>query len=130
MNFCAVVGCGNRSDREKGTRFFRLPSVITHQGEKTNDLSKKRRDLWLARIHREDLGPEKYPYTRVCSRHFVTGEPSDLYDETNPDWAPSRYLGGAPEPAPAAEERYRRTVERKGKRRQIDACDYSHYQQW
>ena len=50
VNFCAVVGCGNRSDRDEGTRFFRLPSVITHQGEKTHDLSKNRRDLWLARI--------------------------------------------------------------------------------
>ena len=45
-------------------------------------LSKKQRNLWLARIHREDLEPEKYPYTRICSRHFITGEPSDLYDET------------------------------------------------
>ena len=37
----AVVGCGNRFDREKGTRFFCLPSVIAHQGEKTHNLSKK-----------------------------------------------------------------------------------------
>ena len=96
-------------------------SLITHQGEKTHDLSKKRHDLWLARIHREDLEPEKYSYTRVCSRHFISGEPSDLYDETNPDWAPSRYLGGAPEPASAAEERYQRTM--KGKRKRIDACE-------
>ena len=123
VNVCAVVGCANRSDREKGVRFFCLPSVITHQGEKTHDLSKKRRDLWLARIHREDLEPEKYPYTRICSRHFITGEPSDLYDETNPDWTSSRYHGGAPEPVSAAKERYRRTIERKGKRRRIDACE-------
>ena len=101
VNFRAVVGCANRSNREKGVRFFRLPSMITH-----HDLSKKRRDLWLARIHREDVEPEKYPYTRIFSRHFMTGEPSDLYDETNPDWAPSRYLGGAPEPVSAADERY------------------------
>ena len=101
VNFLAVVGCTNSSDREKGVRFFRLPSMITH-----HDLSKKRRDLWLARIHREDVEPEKYPYTRICSRHFITGEPSDLYDEPNPDWAPSRYLGGAPEPVSAGEERY------------------------
>ena len=101
VNFCAAVGCGNRLDRDKGVRFFfRLPSVITHQ---THDLTKKRRDLWLARIHREDLGPEKYSYTRVCCRHFITGEPSDLHDETNRDWAPSQYLGGAPEPVSAAD---------------------------
>ena len=57
VNFCAVVGCGNRLDRENGVSFFHLPSVIMHQGEKTHDLSKKQHDLWLARIHREDLGP-------------------------------------------------------------------------
>ena len=55
--------------------------------------------------------------------HVTSWEPSDLYDETNPDWTPSRYHGGAPEPVSAAEERYRRTIERKGKRRRIDACE-------
>ena len=73
VNFSAVVGCGNRSDREKGVGFLRLPTVITHQREKSHDLSKKRRDLWLVRIHREDLGPEKYPYTCNCSRHGYNG---------------------------------------------------------
>ena len=58
----------------------------------------------------------------VLGTKVYNGGTSALYDETNPDWAPSRYLGGAPEPASAAEERYRRTIERKGKRRRIDAC--------
>ena len=70
VNFCAVMACGNRSDIEKGVRFFRLPSMITHQGEKRHKMSKKWRDLLLVRIHREDLGPEKYPYTCVYSQHF------------------------------------------------------------
>ena len=30
VNFCAVVGCGKRSDRDKGISFYRLPAVITH----------------------------------------------------------------------------------------------------
>jgi len=74
VNFCAVVRCGNRSDREKEMGFYRLPAVVEHQGEKTHELSQRRRDLWLARIHRADLGPEKYPYTRVCSLHFISGK--------------------------------------------------------
>ena len=78
VNFCAVVGCGNRSDREKEISFYRLPAVIFHQGEKTRELSQKRRDVWLTRIHREDLGREKYPYTRVCSLHFISGNLSTL----------------------------------------------------
>ena len=47
VNFCAVVGCGNRSDRDKGVSFYRLPAETTHQGERTQELSKKRRDLFL-----------------------------------------------------------------------------------
>ena len=54
--------------------FFRLPSVITQQGKRAHDLSKKWHNLWLATIHRENLGQEKYPYIHVCSRHFITGE--------------------------------------------------------
>ena len=80
VNFCAVVGCSNRADRDKSKSYYILPSVITHQGEKTFQLSKKRQATWLARIKRDDLRPENYPYTRVCSDHFVSGKPSQLYE--------------------------------------------------
>ena len=74
MNFCAIVGCSNRADKHKGIGFYRLPAVISHQGEQTCGLTCKRRDLWLSRIHRDDLGSSKYPYVRVCSRHFISGK--------------------------------------------------------
>ena len=74
MVICAVFGCSNNSSRAPGINFYRLPAVITHQGEKTREFSQRRRDTWLARIRRADLGPEKYANTRVCSRHFVTGK--------------------------------------------------------
>ena len=32
VNFCAVIGCGNRWNRDKGKSFYRLPSIITSQG--------------------------------------------------------------------------------------------------
>ena len=41
VNFCAVVGCSNRSDREKEISFYHLPAMIFHQGEKTRELSQK-----------------------------------------------------------------------------------------
>ena len=29
---------------------------------------------------------------RICSRHFVSGKPAELENETNPDWLPSLNL--------------------------------------
>ena len=90
------VNCANRSDRDKGIRFYRLPSVITHQGVQTKERSQERQLAWLAKIRREDLLPGQYKNVRVCSTHFLSGAPSTLYDVTNPDWAPSLNLGYDP----------------------------------
>ena len=119
MVICAVLKCGNRSGRDKDKRFFRLPSVITHQGEKALELSGRRQLEWLARIKRKNLRPEQYPNTRVCSDHFVSGSPSALFDENNPDWAPSLNLGYDSESMDSIEAksgRYERAVERSRKR--------------
>lgn len=59
----------------------------------TYQLNKKRQATWLVRIKREDIRPDNYPYTRVCSDHFVTGKPSQLYETSHQDWAPSQSLG-------------------------------------
>ena len=50
VNFSAVVGCENRSNREKEKGFYRLPNVITGQGKETEELSEKRWRIWLASI--------------------------------------------------------------------------------
>ncbi len=41
---------------------------------------KEEQAVLLSVIRRSDLIPEKYPYTRVCSDHFVKAKPSSLYD--------------------------------------------------
>ena len=33
---------------------------------------------------------------RICSRHFISGKPAALYNDTNPDWLPTLHLGHAP----------------------------------
>ena len=38
VNFCAVLRCGNRGDRDKDKSFYRLPSIVTHQGSQTKEL--------------------------------------------------------------------------------------------
>lgn len=93
VNFCAVIGCSNRADRDKSTSFFRLPAVITNQGEETRERSRKRRQQWLANINRPDMKESSYPYVRICSDHFISGKPSTLYETSSPDWAPTLRLG-------------------------------------
>ena len=100
-----MFGCSNRGGRDKNKRFFRLSSISLHQGDQTKELSKKRRDVRLVRLKQADLKPASYPYVRICSDHFVSGMPSSLYDESNPDWAPSINLGHGNHP-PSSRERY------------------------
>ena len=52
------------------------------------------------------------------------GKPSSLYDDTNPAWAPSIHLGGAPkQERRATVSRYERMAQRREKRRRFDADD-------
>lgn len=101
MPICAMVGCPTRSrsanrpdDGRSLIGLYCLPKVITWQCERTRMLSEKRRALWFERINRRDLMNPKH--LRVCGRHFLTGRPSRLMDDKNPDWAPSLYLGYGP----------------------------------
>lgn len=57
------------------------------------ELTEMRRTEWLAVIRRRDINPESYKYVRVCSTHFISGRPSQLYENTHPDWIPSRNVG-------------------------------------
>ena len=90
MNFCACIGCSSRGGKNKDESFFRLPTVVVQQ---TKKLSEQRQREWLAAKRRQDIKPENYKYTRVCSDNFISGKPSQLYDQTNPDWVPSINLG-------------------------------------
>lgn len=78
---CAMVNCPNRTnkdraDNKKGVRFFNIPKVITNQCSLVRSRSERRRAIWLARINRKDLqDADVKPYTRVCSRHFMSGIP-------------------------------------------------------
>ncbi|XP_077516712.1 uncharacterized protein LOC144127609 [Amblyomma americanum] len=98
MVLCAIVGCSNRSDSSRrkkkptNTNFYRIPRIIADKCERSKTLSTNRRTLWLSRIKRADLDPDN-PNLRVCGAHFTTGAPADLFDNTNPDWAPSLHLG-------------------------------------
>ena len=72
-NSCSVVGCTKRTrtcgDKEKV--LFVIPAVLWNQGDETKELSKKRRDEWIARINRKNWTPSRH--SRVCAKHFING---------------------------------------------------------
>ena len=76
--------------------FFKLPS-IRRISEDEQKLSHQRRACWLALINRKNLTnaqlSEKNSTLRVCGKHFISGRPSQLFESTNPDWAPTLHLG-------------------------------------
>ena len=55
MVLCIVVGCGNRSGRDKGIYFTPVPAVVRNQGEEAEILSQERRSRWISAISRADL---------------------------------------------------------------------------
>ncbi len=72
--FCCVVGCSQRSERDKNTRFFNVLKVIHHQGEETRDLSQRRREKWLSNINRPSVTDGDVKNPMVCSLHFHDGK--------------------------------------------------------
>ncbi|XP_046862047.1 uncharacterized protein LOC124455458, partial [Xenia sp. Carnegie-2017] len=141
VNFCAIYGCSKRADRDKELSFYRIPAVKTNASKILQDLQKERRSLWLRRIRhtynilfqnniyikgllyrRADIDGSKCTYLRVCSLHFVTGKPSALTDQTNPDWAPSQNLGHT-YVEKVDVDRYARISERNEKRKRSESIE-------
>ena len=94
---CGITGCNNTAVDQKG--FFRLPGIPQEpiNDQQKYELSKKRRNAWLARINRKDLTANQLKEVnstlRVCGEHFHGRKPASLYETTHVDWAPSLHLG-------------------------------------
>ena len=87
--------------------------VIRHQSEQEYELSKKRRDGFLAAISRDDLTEKILINDHICSRHFIAGKPANLFDTTNPDWLPTQNLGYTKNTSPVSVARWERMRGRK-----------------
>ena len=87
MVLCIVWGCGSKSGKHKGLGFFRIPKIITDQGEEYEELTRKHREGWISAVSRGDTAEKNILDTeRVCGRHFHQGQ-------FPPDWVPSPKLG-------------------------------------
>ena len=94
MVLCIVWGCGSKSGKHKGLGFFRIPKIITDQGEEYEELTRKRRERWISAVSRGDTAEKNILETeRVCGRHFHQGQPAKYFDQFSPDWVPSLNLG-------------------------------------
>ncbi|XP_024919482.1 zinc finger protein 658B-like [Cynoglossus semilaevis] len=128
VNTCVVSGCTNRAGKgDRKLKFFVIPKVICHQGKLTEDISTERRMLWLSRINRVNFNPEpSQRHYKVCSEHFISGEKADLYDKTNPDWAPSlkmRTVKKKTSKTMSAKRRYKRSKRRDGKKIKLKTAE-------
>lgn len=118
MVICCVIGCSKRSDRDKDVSFCRIPSATKYYGEREYELRKKRQDGYLAAISRQDIDVNSLEKYRICSRHFISNEPADLYDVDNPAWLPTLHLGHSKrnEDQSAALDRWERAKRREDTR--------------
>ena len=76
VNFCAIYGCSNHSNREKDESHFWLPAIITRPKDKKHALYKEHRATWLARIWRDDLSSNPRNFVRVWDGHWYQIESS------------------------------------------------------
>ena len=67
-----VIGCYNRSDRDKPVSLYRIPAVTSHYGERESELSLKRRAAFIAAPSEKDRDVSNVEKYRICLRHFVS----------------------------------------------------------
>ncbi|KAF4524901.1 hypothetical protein B566_EDAN018071, partial [Ephemera danica] len=108
MVHCCIKNCSSNTRdkiRSEKVGMFCIPAIITNQDKRTEELTRERQSLWLARINRKDFGASWRGTTstnlpRVCGKHFVSGRSAKLVDYTNVDWAPTLNLGYSSRQAP------------------------------
>ena len=78
---CCIVGCSNRHSTGCGKKFFRFPADL------------KRRSRWVSAVKRVRSDGVWQPSRndRICSDHFVGGQPSP--DPSHPSYIPSVKMG-------------------------------------
>ena len=88
-----MLGCSKLSGLDKDVSFYGVPKAIVNRGKQEYELTKERRVGFLPAISRDGLKKMILDSDRICSRHFLSGKPAYLHDQTNPDWLPTLHLG-------------------------------------
>lgn len=93
VSYCVVFGCGNNSECEVDKSYFKIPVVDQNGKRKESLLSQLRQEAWISNLSSSNLNVEDLEAYRICSDHFLKGEPCSLYDVHNVDWVPTLNLG-------------------------------------
>ena len=94
MVLCVVWAFWSKGGKHKGLGFFRIPKIITDQGEEYEELTRKLRERSINAVSRGDSTEMNILETeRDCGRHFHQGQPAKDFDQFNRDWVPSLNLG-------------------------------------
>ena len=118
MVLCIVWACGSKSGKHKGQGFFRIPKIITDQGEEYEELTRKRRERSISAVSRGNSTEKNILETeRDCGRHFREGQPAKDFDQQYFDWVNPLNLEkkeyGRPKNVKASVERSERATRRR-----------------
>ncbi len=83
MVLCVVIGCSKRSGRDKENILLYNSYYNKWRSAVEKELSKKRRNGFLAAIPREGLTNKILVNDRICSRHFISGEARLCFGKNN-----------------------------------------------
>lgn len=72
---CGVLHCLSSSEKTPLKKFFRVPRVVSNQGERDRRLSTFRRKVWTAALSRTrpELSDKDVLQLEICEDHFVSG---------------------------------------------------------
>ncbi|XP_012730186.2 uncharacterized protein LOC105934643 [Fundulus heteroclitus] len=99
---CCAPGCTQRHSKSSGVRFFRLPR------------DEERRRKWVVSMRKNNPNRLWTPsrHDRICSLHFISGEPST--DVDHPDFLPTIFYFSPLTKSPTTSlERFERVVKRR-----------------
>ena len=71
---CVVIGCSKRSGCDKRISFYRIPAIIKGRIKQEFELSKKRTNVFLSAISREDLSLTQNATTFEYNIFFLVQE--------------------------------------------------------
>ncbi|KAL0276407.1 UNVERIFIED_CONTAM: hypothetical protein PYX00_003992 [Menopon gallinae] len=76
------------SGKNSNKSYFRIPKILSHRNSQIFHLSALRTEKWRKVL----LLPEEVSDIRICSDHFLSGNPARLLDVNDPDWVPTQNL--------------------------------------